>query len=112
MDIDPLDLQPDPRAPEDGPDTETVREPHPSHDLFVDGQECARCRMRITWPGIARPCPMRAIRRARGRVAIDEVPARFAETFEVFRAQWKGDERLPSLDEWIAEVIAWRSRSR
>lgn len=92
-------------------DAGEARNAHPTHD--IESGACRRCGLRAHWPGVEARCRGK---RARGPgVHLRDVSGLLALAVRAFAADWQTHEdrpeALPSLDEWIAELIEFR-RSR
>ena len=94
--------------------TEADRRPHASHETSEGEVACPLCHLRVTWPGIEDPC--RGRRRARLGVSMEEVPAMFAMVWGDFSAWWAdqdfGDDPVPTVDEWIHQLMEFRIAHR
>lgn len=114
-----------PGRPHEGPDVDDPREaPHPSHAWVLVGRwtECAHCAVRDYYAGAAVLCQARPRAGERREDpppawALDSAIFALAADLDAFGAWWRARaESLglarPSLDEWAAEFLEWRTGRR
>lgn len=104
------------------PDVDCPRgDAHESHEWVIGPAarwlECDRCAVRDYYPGAASPCANAGATAARGRpgtiwTTMGAINALRLDLYAFF-AWWRGRPDLgdarPSLDEWAAEFLEWRT---
>lgn len=89
-----------------------VREAHASHRM--QGNVCRRCGARAHWPAIERPCQGKS-KRTKTSMHIDTLHLEMSGALDEFISWWKARQHhaeVPSLNEWIAELIEYRRQKK